>query len=122
MTNTEIPTIELKIENVANIVPYENNPRHNEDAVLGVKKSIEQFGFNVPIVVDTNLVIITGHTRLKAAIELGITQVPIIVATHLTDEQVQAYRIADNRVAENSKWDNLHKTHLVLYLQILDYN
>lgn len=101
-----VPEVEMKLIAIDNVTPYENNPRKNDEAVKGVADSIRSFGFNVPIVVDANFVVITGHTRLKAAQELGLSQVPVIVATHLTPEQVQAYRIADNRVAENSSWDN----------------
>ena len=98
-------SIELKSVLTSDLIPYENNPRINDSAVEGVKRSIESFGFNVPIVVDINNVVVTGHTRLKAAIELGLTSVPVIVASHLTEEQIQAFRLADNRVSENSSWD-----------------
>lgn len=90
---------------VENVKPYENNPRLNEDAVDGVVSSIKQFGFLVPITVDKDGVIITGHTRLLASQKLGLTTVPVIVATHLNDAQVAAFRLADNRLSENAKWD-----------------
>lgn len=109
-------SIELKSVLTTDLIPYENNPRLNDSAVEGVKKSIESFGFNVPIVVDVNNVVVTGHTRLKAALELGLTSVPVIVASHLSEEQIQAFRLADNRVSENSSWDN---TKLQEELQIL---
>lgn len=112
----DIPEIQLQLIAINDITPYENNPRRNEEAVAGVVSSIQKFGFNVPLVVDSSLVIVTGHTRYKAALELGLKQVPAIIATHLTPEQVQAYRVADNRVAENSTWDN---TKLSEELQIL---
>lgn len=84
---------------------YENNPRDNEAAVPYVKNSIKEFGFKVPIVVDTDNVIIAGHTRLAAAKELGLKEVPCIVANDLTDEQVKAFRLVDNKTHEASKWD-----------------
>lgn len=87
------------------IKPYENNPRKNDAAVQYVANSIREFGFKQPIVVDRNGVIVAGHTRYKAAIELGLEEVPCIMADDLTDEQVKAYRLADNKVAEASEWD-----------------
>lgn len=85
--------------------PYENNPRINDTAVDYVARSIEEFGFKVPIVIDANNVIVTGHTRYKAAQELGMETVPCIIADDLNEEQVQAFRIADNKVAEIAEWD-----------------
>ena len=96
-------TIELR--KVSEITPYENNPRINDQAVEGVAKSIREFGFRQPIVVDGDGVIIVGHTRYKAAIHLGLEQVPVLVATDLTPEQAKAYRIADNKTADASDWD-----------------
>lgn len=96
---------DVKIVDIHKVIPYEKNPRKNDEAVKYVANSIKEFGFKVPIVVDKNLVVITGHTRLKAALSLGFTEVPIIVADDLTDEQVKAYRIADNKSAEKSYWD-----------------
>lgn len=93
---------ELKIED---IVPYENNPRNNDEAVPAVAKSIEEFGFKVPIVIDKNNVIIAGHTRLRAAESLGLKKVPCIRADDLTEEQVRAFRLADNKTAELAFWD-----------------
>ncbi len=88
------------------LVPYYNNPRHNQDAVGPVAESIKAFGFKVPIVVDENLEVITGHTRLKAAKQLGLDKVPVIVAGDLDEDQVRAYRLADNKVAELASWDD----------------
>lgn len=85
--------------------PYENNPRINDVAVKFVKNSIEEFGFKVPIVIDKNGVIVAGHTRYKASQELGLETVPCVVADDLTDEQVKAFRIADNKTAEKASWD-----------------
>lgn len=91
--------------NVDELIPYENNPRKNEDAVDKVALSISAFGFKVPIVIDANKVIVTGHTRLKAAKKLGLKTVPCIMADDLTEEQIKAFRLADNKVAEFSEWD-----------------
>lgn len=87
------------------LIPYEKNARKNDKAVPLVAKSIEQFGFKVPIVIARNNVIVCGHTRYKAAHALGIEEVPCIIADDLTDQQIKAYRLADNKVAEVSKWD-----------------
>lgn len=91
--------------NIEKLIPYKNNPRKNDLAVEGVVNSIKEFGFKVPIVIDKNNVIVAGHTRLKAAKKLGIKEVPCIVADDLTPEQVKAFRLADNKVAEFSEWD-----------------
>ena len=88
------------------IRPYENNPRRNEKAVLAVQNSIREFGFKNPIILDKDNVIVSGHTRFIAANNIGMDTVPCIYATDLTDEQIRAFRLADNRVAEVSEWDN----------------
>ena len=87
------------------IKPYEHNPRFNDDAVDSVAKSIKEFGWRSPIVVDKDNIIIAGHTRWKAAKQLGLTTVPVHVADNLTPEQVQAYRIADNKLGELAEWN-----------------
>jgi DNA modification methylase len=84
---------------------YGNNPRNNDEAVDAVANSIKEFGFKVPIIITTENVIIAGHTRLKASVKLGLTEVPCIVADDLTDEQIQAFRLADNKTAELATWD-----------------
>lgn len=84
---------------------YERNPRKNDAAVDGVAASIREFGFKVPVVVDRDNVIVCGHTRVKAARKLGMSTVPCIVADDLTDEQIKAFRLADNKVAEMADWD-----------------
>ncbi len=94
--------VERKLEDVR---PYEKNPRRNDDAVQYVAESIKQFGFKVPIVIDNDGVIIAGHTRWKAAKKLGLKTVPCIIANDLTVEQVKAFRLADNKVAEMAGWD-----------------
>lgn len=90
---------------VDELIPYVNNPRNNDHAVDYVASSIKNFGFKVPIVVDADNEIVTGHTRLKAAKKLGLTEVLVIIADDLTPEQVRAFRLADNKVAEFSTWD-----------------
>ena len=87
------------------IKPYENNPRHNDNAVDAVANSIREFGFKVPIVVDSEGVIVAGHTRYKAAQKLGLKSVPCLVADDLNEEQINAFRLADNKVGELATWD-----------------
>lgn len=90
---------------VSALKEYENNPRLNDEAVEYVARSIESFGFKNPIIIDPENVIIAGHTRLKAAKFLEMDEVPCIVADDLTEDQVKAFRLADNKVAEMAKWD-----------------
>lgn len=90
---------------VSDLIPYENNPRHNEAAVDAVAESIKQFGFLVPIVIDKNNVIAAGHTRLMAAQKLGMDVVPCVMAEDLSDEQIKAFRLADNKTGELATWD-----------------
>ena len=99
----------MKIINkkIEEIKPYENNPRFNDDAVEQVANSIKEFGWKQPIVVDKDNVIIAGHTRYKAAILLGINEVPVLIADDLSPEQVKAYRLADNKVSDYSIWNNV---------------
>ena len=85
--------------------PYENNPRKNDAAVPYVAESIRQYGFKVPIVIDKNGVIVAGHTRYLASIELGLDTVPCIVADDLTDEQIKEFRLVDNKTSEFAGWD-----------------
>lgn len=97
----------IVIEKALNeITPYENNPRNNAPAVDAVAASIEEFGFKVPIVIDKDGVIVAGHTRYIAAQKLGLETVPCIMADDLSDEQVKAFRLADNKVSELAMWDN----------------
>jgi site-specific DNA-methyltransferase (adenine-specific) len=98
--NMNVQEIKLK-----DIKPYEKNPRKNDDAVPYVAESIKQFGFKVPIVIDKNNIIVAGHTRYKAAKKLGFKSVPCIIADDLTDEQIKAFRLADNKVSEKAEWD-----------------
>lgn len=90
---------------IDDVHPYLNNPRINEAAIDKVAASIREFGFRQPIVVDKDNVIIAGHTRLQAALRLGMKEIPVVVAEDLTDEQVRAYRLADNKTAEFAEWD-----------------
>lgn len=87
------------------LIPYSNNPRNNESAVDAVAASIEEFGFKVPIIIDKDNVIVAGHTRLKAALKIGLEKVPCIKADDLTPEQLKAFRLADNKVGELATWD-----------------
>lgn len=104
MRNTRISDI-VKIMDINALKPYPSNPRKNEHAIEPVANSIREFGFKQPIVIDKNNTIIAGHTRLLAAKELGLTEVPVIVADDLTPEQVKAYRLADNKTGELAGWD-----------------
>ena len=90
---------------LSEIHPYEKNPRFNDGAVEAVANSIKEFGFQQPIVVDKDHIVVVGHTRLKAAEQLGLTEVPVVIAENLTPEQVQAYRIADNKTGEIAEWN-----------------
>lgn len=90
---------------IADILEYENNPRNNDKAVEYVANSIRRFGFKVPVVLDSNNIIVAGHTRVKAAKCLGMLEVPCIVADDLTEEQVNAFRLVDNKTAELAGWD-----------------
>lgn len=90
---------------ISAVKPYEKNPRKNDKAVDGVAESIKQFGFKQPIVIDKNGVIVAGHTRYKAAIKLGLDTVPCVRADDLTQKQIKAYRILDNKLNELASWD-----------------
>ena len=90
---------------ISEIKPYERNPRRNDEAVTYLVESISSFGFKQPIVVDKDGVIVAGHTRFKAAKQLGMTEVPCVVADDLTPEQIKAFRLADNKVGEIATWD-----------------
>jgi ParB-like chromosome segregation protein Spo0J len=97
----------MKIVNkkIEELKPYENNPRFNDEAVEQVANSIKEFGFKVPMVIDKNNVIVAAHTRYKASLELGLKEVPCIVADDLTEEQIKAFRLADNKVSELAQWN-----------------
>ena len=97
--------MEIINKKIEELKPYKNNPRNNDEAVDYVLNSIKEFGFKVPIIIDKNNEIIAGHTRLKAIIKLGLKEVPCIIADDLTEEQVKAFRLADNKVSEIAEWD-----------------
>lgn len=98
----------MKVEliDIGRVIPYARNPRRNEAAIIKVAASIKEYGFRQPIVVDEEMVIIAGHTRLQAAQQLGLTKVPVHIATGLTNTQIKAYRLADNRTAQEAEWDD----------------
>ena len=100
--------IQLQIEqiNISELIPYEKNPRINEGAVEYLANSIKEFGFRNPIVIDKDNVIVCGHTRLLAAKRINLETVPCVKADDLTDEQIRAYRLADNKISEFSQWDD----------------
>jgi site-specific DNA-methyltransferase (adenine-specific) len=98
--------MQIIYKNVKDLIPYINNPRNNDDSVGLVASSIKNFGFKVPIVIDSKNEIVAGHTRLLAAKKLNMDKVPCIIADDLDDNQVKAFRLADNKVAEFSKWDD----------------
>lgn len=97
--------MEVKNFRLDELRPYEKNPRRNDRAVDSVAKSIEQFGFKIPIVIDADNVIIAGHTRYKAAQKLRLEFVPCVIADDLSPEQVKAFRLVDNKTAELATWD-----------------
>ena len=98
--------MEIRNISLSELKEYENNPRLiNDEAVDRVAASIKEFGFKVPIIVDENNVIVAGHTRKLAAQSIGMDEIPVIIADDLTEEQIKAFRLADNKVAEFSEWD-----------------
>lgn len=97
--------VEIVYKKINELKPYEHNPRKNDGAVDAVAASIAEFGFKVPIVIDTDGVIVAGHTRLKAAQKLGIEKVPCIIADDLSEDQIKAFRLADNKVSELACWN-----------------
>ena len=96
---------QIVIKNPNDLIPYENNARINDHVVPALMNSIERFGFNQPVVIDRSNIIVCGHTRIKAAIRLGMTEVPCVYAEGLTQKEIDAYRLADNKVAEQALWD-----------------
>ena len=114
--------MKVKTIKIDEIIPYVRNPRQNKDAIAKVSASLKEFGWQQPIVVDKDMVVIAGHTRLEAARTLGMDKVPVQIAEDLTDAQVKAYRIADNRVSQEAEWDlDLLKLELA-DLDNLDYD
>lgn len=97
--------MEIVNKKIDELKPYVNNPRFNDEAVEYVANSIKEFGFKVPIIIDKNNEIVAGHTRYKASLELGLKEVPCIVADDLNDEQIKAFRLVDNKVSEKASWN-----------------
>lgn len=97
--------MEIVIKNLKDIKPYLKNPRKNDKAVDYVANSIKEFGFKVPVVIDKNNVIVAGHTRYKASKKLKLNEIPCIIADDLSEEQINAFRLADNKVSEFAEWD-----------------
>ncbi|HEX3991927.1 MAG TPA: ParB N-terminal domain-containing protein, partial [Acetobacteraceae bacterium] len=114
--------MQIEMWDITAVTPYERNPRINDQAVDAVARSIQEFGWRQPLVVDEQGVLIVGHTRLKAAWKLGLRQVPVHVAVGLTPAQVRAYRLADNRTADLSDWDQDRLVQEVIDLQKEDYD
>src|SRR5271170_4469998 len=112
----------VEMRPIETIRPYENNPRLNDPAVDAVAASIRTFGFRQPLVVDEASVIIVGHTRYKAAVKLGLAEVPVHVAVGLTPAQARAYRIADNQTNRLSEWDQDWLVVELMELQELDFD
>ena len=114
--------VNVKMVPIGEVVPYDKNPRLNDKAVDAVASSIREFGFKVPIVVDGEGVVVSGHTRLKAAKSLGITEVPVIVADDLDETKIKAFRLADNKVAELADWDESMLAEELAELADLNYD
>ena len=102
---TEIKNTQIEHISIDKVKPYEKNARFNDKAVDAVAKSIQEYGFKNPIIVDENYIIIAGHTRLKAAQKIKLATVPVIVASDLTPQQVKAFRLADNKTGELADWN-----------------
>jgi len=97
--------LQIEYRSIESILPYEKNPRINDGAVPAVMESIKEFGFKIPIVLTANNVIVAGHTRIKAAMQMGMKEVPCVIADDLSEEQIKAFRLADNKSAEIATWD-----------------
>lgn len=97
--------MEIIYKNIKDLKPYLKNARKNDKAVKYVAKSIENFGFKIPVIIDKDGVIVCGHTRYKASKKLGYNEIPCIIADDLTEEQIKAFRLADNKVSEKADWD-----------------
>lgn len=101
----DIKSLKVVVVPIGKVLPYANNARLNDDAVPGVVKSIKTFGFTNPVLCEKDGTIIAGHTRVKAAQSLGMTEVPVIYFPHLTKKQAAALRLVDNKLQEMSSWD-----------------
>lgn len=105
MSNQSRKNMTIVMKKIAEIKPYANNPRHNEAAVDAVASSIKEFGWKQPLVIDKDNVIVVGHTRYLSAKRLGLSEVPCLIADDLTEEQIAAYRLVDNKTNELATWD-----------------
>lgn len=115
--------MQIEYINIDELIPYANNPRNNDgEAVDRVASSIKEYGFKNPIIIDKDNVIVAGNTRYKAAKKLKLETVPVIKVDDLTPAQIKAYRIADNKVAEYSSWNNELLTLELEELQDLDFD
>lgn len=114
--------MEVKNISIEELIPYENNPRINDLAVNTVAKSIQEFGFRNPIIVDKHMVIIAGHTRLRASKQLGLEEVPVMIADDMTPQQAQAFRIMDNKASEGAEWDYFKLLEEVKELEVGEYD
>lgn len=114
--------MKLKDLSIDMIKEYDNNPRFNDEAVDVVIESIKEFGFKVPIVIDKNNIVVTGHTRLKAARQIGLKKVPCIIADDLTPEQIKAFRLADNKAGEIATWNETKLYNELLDLKVMDFS
>lgn len=112
-----VDMLEIKYLKIDDLIPYENNPRNNQNAVDAVAKSIKKYGFKNPVVIDKDNVIVCGHTRYLASQKLGIKDIPCVVADDLTPKQIKEFRLIDNKVSELATWD---KT--MLYSELADVN
>lgn len=97
--------LNVEYRSIGDVLPYEKNPRNNDEAVQAVAESIREFGFRIPIVITSDNVIVAGHTRVKAAKKLGLEEIPCITADDLSEEQIKAFRLADNKSAEIATWN-----------------
>ena len=102
---SEMDKLKIEYFKTDELIPYANNPRNNDEAVDYVANSIKEFGFKVPCVIDSEKNVVCGHTRLKAAKKLGIKEIPCIIADDLTEEQIDAFRLANNKTSEIATWD-----------------
>lgn len=97
--------LQIEYKPIEKVIPYDKNPRQNDDAVQYVAESIKEFGFINPILLDASGTVMAGHTRLKAAKQLGMKEVPVVYVDDLSEEQAKAFRLADNKTAEFASWD-----------------
>lgn len=125
ISEEKMKNINIVYKKIDELKPYKNNPRKNDKAVKAVADSIKEFGFKVPIILDSNMEIIAGHTRLKAAKRLKYKEVPCIIADDLTPDQVRAFRLVDNKVGELAEWDidllNIELSEIELDLTPFDF-